>query len=152
MAEKSLQHRPFELSHTRTRQASASSSDHSFTTDDKSTSSRPRQRQASPTAGVHQPSTGISSEQSRRRGSKQTSSLGSREKPSRGSSSMMTGPSEPTGEVTYTPTTHRISKAKKGKKVHVCEYPGCGKVCNPRSCSSIGLIVYQVFTRAEHRK
>ena len=37
--------------------------------------------------------------------------------------------------VTYTPTTHRISKAKKGKKVHVCEF-GCGKV----------------FTRAEHRK
>lgn len=37
--------------------------------------------------------------------------------------------------VTYTPTTHRISKAKKGKKVHVCEY-GCGKI----------------FTRAEHRK
>ena len=37
--------------------------------------------------------------------------------------------------VTYTPTTHRVSKAKKGKKVHVCEF-GCGKV----------------FTRAEHRK
>ena len=29
--------------------------------------------------------------------------------------------------ITYTPTTHRISKAKKGKKVHVCEF-GCGKV------------------------
>ena len=29
--------------------------------------------------------------------------------------------------VAYTPTTNRISKAKKGKKVHVCEY-GCGKV------------------------
>lgn len=37
-------------------------------------------------------------------------------------------PSDPAGEVTYTPTTHRISKAKKGKKVHVCEVPGCGKV------------------------
>ncbi|MCJ1382118.1 hypothetical protein MMC17_005230 [Xylographa soralifera] len=43
---------------------------------------------------------------------------------------------DPAGEITYTPTTHRISKAKKGKKVHVCEAPGCGKV----------------FTRAEHRK
>ena len=32
------------------------------------------------------------------------------------------------GEITYTPTTHRISKAKKGKKVHACEYPGCPKV------------------------
>ena len=35
---------------------------------------------------------------------------------------------EPALEITYTPTTHRISKAKKGKKVHVCEFPGCGKV------------------------
>ncbi|KAJ5781659.1 transcriptional regulator family: C2H2 zinc finger [Penicillium psychrosexuale] len=38
--------------------------------------------------------------------------------------------------VTYTPTTHRISKAKKGKRVHACQYPACGKV----------------FTRAEHRR
>ncbi|EIT79214.1 C2H2 finger domain protein, putative [Aspergillus oryzae 100-8] len=30
--------------------------------------------------------------------------------------------------ITYTPTTHRISKAKKGKRVHACEYPGCNKV------------------------
>lgn len=30
--------------------------------------------------------------------------------------------------VTYTPTTHRISKAKKGKRVHACEFPGCNKV------------------------
>lgn len=28
---------------------------------------------------------------------------------------------------TSTPTG-RISKAKKGKRVHACEYPGCGKV------------------------
>ncbi|KAJ5819826.1 Zinc finger C2H2 [Penicillium riverlandense] len=38
--------------------------------------------------------------------------------------------------ITYTPTTHRLSKAKKGKRVHVCEYTGCKKV----------------FTRAEHRR
>jgi hypothetical protein len=38
--------------------------------------------------------------------------------------------------ITYTPTTHRISKAKKGKRVHACQYPGCDKV----------------FTRAEHRR
>ncbi|OJJ49223.1 hypothetical protein ASPZODRAFT_140151 [Penicilliopsis zonata CBS 506.65] len=38
--------------------------------------------------------------------------------------------------ITYTPTTHRISKAKKGKRVHACEYPGCNKV----------------FTRAEHKR
>ncbi|KAL8871319.1 MAG: hypothetical protein Q9174_002823 [Haloplaca sp. 1 TL-2023] len=48
----------------------------------------------------------------------------------------MTGPMDTDADVTYTPTTHRVSKAKKGKKVHVCEYQGCGKV----------------FTRAEHRK
>lgn len=30
--------------------------------------------------------------------------------------------------VTYTPATHRVSKAKKGKRVHACEYPGCNKV------------------------
>ncbi|KAL4788205.1 hypothetical protein BJX76DRAFT_200205 [Aspergillus varians] len=38
--------------------------------------------------------------------------------------------------ITYTPTTHRISKAKKGKRVHACEFPGCQKV----------------FTRAEHKR
>ena len=31
-------------------------------------------------------------------------------------------------EITYTPITHRPSKAKKGKKVHACEHPRCGKV------------------------
>ncbi|KAL8703928.1 MAG: hypothetical protein Q9201_002908 [Fulgogasparrea decipioides] len=134
MAEKFLQHRQFE-SHTRTRQASTSSSDHSFITNDKSTSSYPRQQRVSPAVGVQQPPPGVVSEQSRRRSSKQTS-LGSREKPAKGSSMTMAGTSDTAGEVTYTPTTHRISKAKKGKKVHVCEYPGCGKV----------------FTRAEHRK
>ncbi|WEW60434.1 hypothetical protein PRK78_005920 [Emydomyces testavorans] len=41
-----------------------------------------------------------------------------------------------TGPVTYTPATHRISKAKKGKRVHLCQFPGCNKV----------------FTRAEHRR
>ena len=35
----------------------------------------------------------------------------------------------PGEEITYTPTTHRISKAKKGKKVHNCTFPGCPKVC-----------------------
>ncbi|KAL6246134.1 hypothetical protein RBB50_007287 [Rhinocladiella similis] len=39
------------------------------------------------------------------------------------------------GPPTCTPTG-RVSKAKKGKRVHACEFPGCGKV----------------FTRAEHRR
>ncbi|KAL8775493.1 MAG: hypothetical protein Q9194_003712 [Teloschistes cf. exilis] len=136
MAENSTQHRPFDLPGPRSRQASVSSSDHSITTtDNKSTSSHPRQPRASPNLGAHRSSAGLTGEQPRRRASKQTS-LGARDRSSRGSSTTMTGPLDPTGDVTYTPTTHRISKAKKGKKVHVCEHPGCGKV----------------FTRAEHRK
>ncbi|KAL8693585.1 MAG: hypothetical protein Q9218_001627 [Villophora microphyllina] len=134
MAERSVHHHPFDLSHTRSRRASTSSSDHSITTDDKSTSSHPNQPRASPNLGAHRSAPGIASGHSRRRGSKQTS-LGPRDKSLRGSSTTMTGP-DPSGDVTYTPTTHRVSKAKKGKKVHSCEYPGCGKV----------------FTRAEHRK
>ncbi|RDW60404.1 uncharacterized protein DSM5745_10862 [Aspergillus mulundensis] len=47
-----------------------------------------------------------------------------------------TGPAEIPLPITYTPTTHRISKAKKGKRVHACEHPGCQKV----------------FTRAEHKR
>ena len=48
--------------------------------------------------------------------------------PSRESPMAQTTTPDPASEITYTPTTHRISKAKKGKKVHVCEFPGCGKV------------------------
>lgn len=39
-----------------------------------------------------------------------------------------TSPADGTMPVTYTPTTRRISKAKKGKRVHACQYPSCGKV------------------------
>ena len=54
--------------------------------------------------------------------------MGYQSGPSRdGSMSQGPVPVDPAGEITYTPTTHRISKAKKGKKVHVCEH-GCGKV------------------------
>lgn len=31
--------------------------------------------------------------------------------------------------VTQTPTYHRVSKAKKGKRIYACGSPGCGKVC-----------------------
>ncbi|KAL9000516.1 MAG: hypothetical protein Q9169_000809 [Polycauliona sp. 2 TL-2023] len=135
MAGRSLQHHPFELSHTRTRQASTSSSDQSSATEDKSTFLHPRRRRASSSSGLPQPLVGSDAEPSRRRGSKQPS-LGPRDKSLRGPLGNMSGSSDPASEVTYTPTTHRISKAKKGKKVHVCEHVGCGKV----------------FTRAEHRK
>ncbi|KAL8763077.1 MAG: hypothetical protein Q9184_001037 [Pyrenodesmia sp. 2 TL-2023] len=135
MAERSLQRRPFDLSHARARQASTSSSEPSSATDDKDTSSNPRRRRASPASGVHQPAAAVTAEPSRRRATKQTSA-GPRERSSKGSSLNMAVPVDSAGEVSYTPTTHRISKAKKGKKVHVCEFPGCNKV----------------FTRAEHRK
>ncbi|KAL8935027.1 MAG: hypothetical protein Q9211_004920 [Gyalolechia sp. 1 TL-2023] len=132
MAERSLHHHPFELSHTRTRQPSTSSSDQSSPTEDKS---NPRHHRPSLPLGVHHPSTTLAREPSRRRGSKQVAPE-PRERPSKGSSTSMTAPLDSPAEVTYTPTTHRISKAKKGKKVHACEHPGCNKI----------------FTRAEHRK
>ncbi|OAP58626.1 hypothetical protein AYL99_07716 [Fonsecaea erecta] len=50
---------------------------------------------------------------------------------------------------TCTPTG-RISKAKKGKRVHACEFPGCGKSGpNGGNLANDG---HQVFTRAEHRR
>lgn len=58
--------------------------------------------------------------------------------------------------ITYTPTTHRISKAKKGKRVHACEYPGCNKVCaftiHSQKIYIKTDLIPQVFTRAEHRR
>ena len=49
----------------------------------------------------------------------------------RGSMSTMRTSSTPLEcPVTYTPTTHRISKAKKGKRVHACEFVRCNKVCS----------------------
>lgn len=134
MAERSHQHHPFGQSHTRTRQASSSSSDQSSAPDDKSTLSIPRRRRPSPAQDKDQPPAAVASEPSRRRETKQTSS-GPREKPSKGSSVNMTAPLDLPGEISYTPTTHRISKAKKGKKVHVCEFAGCNKVKR----SSLGL-------------
>ncbi|KAL8775100.1 MAG: hypothetical protein Q9209_000579 [Squamulea sp. 1 TL-2023] len=124
MADRSIQHHPFELSHQITRQASTSSSDTSSATENKSTSSHPRRRRASPSSRIAQPSLGIDPESSRRRSSKPAPV---RDRASRGPLANMSGSSDPAGEVTYTPTTHRVSKAKKGKKVHVCEHPGCGK-------------------------
>ena len=136
MADQSIQHRPLEPSHIRTRQASASSSDHSITTDDRPTSSRPRRQRINPVARAQQSPSGLGGDHSQRRGSRQISSSAVRERSPRGSSAM-TGPMDTDAEVTYTPTTHRVSKARKGKKVHVCEYPGCGKVSNPILCQAV---------------
>ncbi|KAL8746054.1 MAG: hypothetical protein Q9190_001892, partial [Brigantiaea leucoxantha] len=134
MADRSFTQPPLEHYQQRTRQASATSSGQSSASDNNPTSSHPRRRRVSPTSRTSQASSGNTSEHNRRKASKQASS-GARESLSRGLLNM-SGPVDPAGEITYTPTTHRISKAKKGKKVHTCEFPGCGKV----------------FTRAEHRK
>ena len=64
--------------------------------------------------------------------------------------------------------TGRISKAKKGKRVHSCEFPGCGKVSSPKRQTPNSRptifapldpegrhptnLLQQVFTRAEHRR
>ncbi|KAI9813254.1 MAG: hypothetical protein M1827_004196 [Pycnora praestabilis] len=75
----------------------------------------------------------------RRRSSTTSETVGPQDGPSRESPTTMPQSSEPsdTAEASgLTPTTRRISKAKKGKRVHVCEHPECGKV----------------FTRAEHQR
>ena len=64
----------------------------------------------------------------RRRSTSGSTSMGFHSSMSReGSMGHLPAIVDPANEITYTPTTHRISKAKKGKKVHVCEF-GCGKV------------------------
>ena len=55
-----------------------------------------------------------------------TTSQGGSRRPSASSMRRSSVPLE--APLTYTPTTHRVSKAKKGKRVHACEYPGCNKV------------------------
>ena len=76
------------------------------------------------------------------------------------SSTMRTSSMPFEGQPQSTPTG-RISKAKKGKRVHACAFEGCGKVSEAqfslsRNCdfSSSNLFSNpsQVFTRAEHRR
>ena len=45
------------------------------------------------------------------------------------------GPVEP--HVRYTPTTHRVSKARKGQRVHACAFPGCNKVSRPNGSPTV---------------
>ena len=89
----------------------------------------PVRRRSLPSTGRQRTSPGIiNTKQPLGRGTK-SMSAGVRERSSHGSLMSMTGTMSAANEITYTPTTHRISKAKKGKKVHACEYPGCSKVC-----------------------
>ena len=75
------------------------------------------------------------SKSGRRCTSPESVSFGPQNGPSRGN---VAGTSDPTREVTHTSKMKRVSKAKKGKKVHACEF-GCGKVefetpMNSRAC------------------
>ena len=88
----------------------------------------PRRRSLPNTRSNRTPPGKINAAQPVTRGTK-SMSAGVRERSSHGSLMNMTGTMSAANEITYTPTTHRISKAKKGKKVHACEYPGCSKVC-----------------------
>ncbi|KAI9711366.1 MAG: hypothetical protein M1812_007215 [Candelaria pacifica] len=77
-------------------------------------------------------------EKSRRRSSSRSDSLGPQSGPSRVTMRQSSLQSVSADQPTYTPTTHRISKAKKGKRVHLCDFEDEGRVCG------------KVFSRAEH--
>ncbi len=108
-------------------QNSPSASGTSSASDEKSTSSNPTPRRKrpsmSPNTAMLQPREPI-----RQRQKAKAMPTRGRGEPLTGSTMALPGLLDQTGEITYTPTTHRISKAKKGKKVHTCEYPGCFKV------------------------
>ena len=127
MAEQTYQSLPQKKSPSTTKQDKPSPSEPSSASDGKSTSSnltrRRKQQSMSPDAASDQLRESI-----RQRQKPKTLPTRSRGESSRSSIIAMSGLLDQTGEITYTPTTHRISKAKKGKKVHACEFPGCTKV------------------------
>lgn len=110
-------------------QISPSASGSSSASDVKSTASNPtRSRKRSPISPNAATSPQQPRESAKQRQKARTVPTRDRGESSRGSVMTMSGLLDQTGEITYTPTTHRVSKAKKGKKVHACEYPGCSKV------------------------
>ena len=127
MAEKAYQSLPINTSSSVVKQEQDSSSGPSSASDDISSSSKPTRRRKQPSMS---PNNATSSDQpkesTRQRQKARTMPTRGRGESSRGST--IATPSLLDQEITYTPTTHRISKAKKGKKVHACEYPGCTKV------------------------
>ena len=137
------------------RQDSTTPSVHSVTTDDRQPSPRARRRHSGRVARSGAQSSGAQRNTLRRRSSSRSESFGPHPGSSRDITAAMQrslGPFEPE-PISYTPTTHRVSKAKKGKRVHACEYPGCDKVCRSTPPSYIPLTdMTQVFTRAEHRR
>ena len=126
MAEGTYQQLQWFVSQGEVRRPSTASSapSSSYPEQNSASSSSSQRRQSSFPANPSQ-SVEKSKSAAKRRSTSKTLSSSAREGPPRAPSGMM---NDPANEITYTPTTHRISKAKKGKKVHACEYPGCTKV------------------------
>lgn len=127
MAGGSFQQLPWFVSQEEVREPSiiASAPALSYSEQNSPSSRPPQRRQSSFPASPNRSPVEKSKGAVRRRSNPKAASSNSREGPARASSGIM---NDPASEITYTPTTHRISKAKKGKKVHACEYPGCTKV------------------------
>ena len=128
------QHLPGTNLQVRTRPSESAASAPSSSSDEKSSGIRnPARRKSLPTSkGTKNPPAKINTSHTATKGTKAVSA-GPRSGTSHGAIMQMSGTLSPAHEVTYTPTTHRISKAKKGKKVHACEFPGCTKACMPLS-------------------
>jgi hypothetical protein len=113
------------------KQISPSASEPSSASDENSTTSNPTQQR---NRSSMSPDAATSSRQpkgsTRQRQTAKAIPTRGRGESSRASVMPILGLLDQTAEITYTPTTHRVSKAKKGKKVHACEYPGCSKVCH----------------------
>ena len=133
MADQQLQSQLTEAAQSTTIRSNTPPTGISSKLDGKSTSSKPARRRRSSSQSPADAS-GNSRESPKQRQKAKTmpyrANSGSASGSSRGSlMTMPAGALDSMGaEITYTPTTHRISKAKKGKKVHACEYPGCTKV------------------------
>ena len=136
MAEQTYQSLPIKPSQSPEKQdhpASASSPGPSSASDEKSTSSNPpRRRKQSSMSPGNMGASGPSGQPNRQRQKAKALPTRGRGESSRGL--LMAMPGVIDQEITYTPTTHRISKAKKGKKVHACEFPGCNKVGFRAAC------------------
>ncbi len=142
MAEETFQHIPWVVSPSRNRQPSAISSAPPSGIEPKTTTSYkpPPRRRSSPLSKTPISPTERPRGVVKRNSNVKSLSLSSRD----GSSRVPVGTmNDPAGEITYTPTTHRISKAKKGKKVHACEFPGCPKVRTPQSNNQILILLSQ---------
>ncbi|KAL6721319.1 hypothetical protein ACLMJK_000422 [Lecanora helva] len=127
MADNACQSLPLNTSQSAVNQERTSPSAPSSASDEKSTSSTStRRRKQSSMSTNNATSSRQPRESTRQRQKAQALPTRSRGESSRGATATMPGLLDQ--EITYTPTTHRISKAKKGKKVHACEFPGCTKV------------------------